>query len=132
LHALNDDCRARVDFVGRLPKLARGPNLRDVDGCLLTSVVFNKVTDEQTVEELQVDVAVKVFAADAVDRLQRTLDSGGLQFRADFEEIALSADGWGEAIAEQQLIGLSGWDGRAVLLYIRPDGELDRLRIEIH
>jgi hypothetical protein len=129
---LNADCRARADFVGKLPKLARGPNLRDVDGCLLTSVVFNKVTDEKMGEELQVDLAVKVFAADAVDRLQRTLDSGGLQFRADFEEIELTTDEWGDAALERPLVGLSGWDGRAVVLYIRPDGQLDRLRIEIH
>jgi hypothetical protein len=132
LHALNDDPSARADFVGRLPKLIRGPYLRNVDGYLLTCLVFNKVTGEQTVEELQVDVAAKVFAAGAVDRVQRALDCGALQFRADFEEIELIADEWDDVVVERPLIGLSGWDGRAVVLYIRPDDELDRLRVEFH
>jgi hypothetical protein len=55
-----------------------------------------------------------------------------LNFRADFEKVETTADDWSDFGAEARLIGLSGWDGRAVLLYIRPDDELDRLRVEIH
>jgi len=132
LYVLNGDRCARDDFIHKLAELVRGPNLRQVDGRLLTTVVFDKEVEEQKVAELQVDVAVKLFAADAVVRLQRALDSGSLNFRADFEKVETTADDWSDFGAEARLIGLSGWDGRAVLLYIRPDDELDRLRVEIH
>ena len=62
----------------------------------------------------------------------RQPDRHGLNFRADFEKVETTADDWSDFGAEARLIGLSGWDGRAVLLYIRPDDELDRLRVEIH
>ena len=132
LYVLNGDRRARDDFVHKLAELARGPNLRQVDGRLLTTVVFDKEVEEQKVAELQVDVAVKLFAVDAVVRLQRALDSGSLDFRADFEKVETTPDDWNDFGAEPRLIGLSGWDGRAVLVYIRPDDELDRLRVELH
>jgi hypothetical protein len=110
-----------------------------MNGCLLASVVFDKRIDEQTVEELQVDVVVKVVAVDAFDHLQRTLDNGNLDFRADFEKVEPVVDIWGEVNAEPRLIGLCGWGGRAVVLYIRPDDDTirpdddtDRLRIELH
>ena len=60
-------------------------------------------------------------------KLSETVD-----FRADFEKVETTTDDWNDFGAEPRLIGLSGWDGRAVLVYIRPDDELDRLRVELH
>jgi hypothetical protein len=127
LHALNDDRGVRAAFVENLIKAIHGRFLPEVDGYRLTTIVFGKVT-----EELQVAVAVRAFAADAIDHLQRAVDSGTLEFRADFEKIETPGVDWGGATIERRLIGLSGWDGRAVVLYIRPNDELDRLRIDIH
>jgi hypothetical protein len=132
LHALNNDRLARAEFVQSLIKTARGRFLREVDGRLMTTVVFDKATEESGGGELQVDVAVKKFAVDALDRLQQTVDNGNLEFRGEFETIEIPADNWGGATVERRLFGLTGWKGRAALLYIRPDNELDRLLIDVH
>jgi hypothetical protein len=132
LHALSNDRLARAEFIESLIKTARGRFLPEADGRLLTTVVFDKAAEELGGKELQVDVAVKTFAVDALDRLQQTVDTGNLEFRGEFEAIEIPADDWGDATIERRLAGLTGWNGRAVQIYIRPDRKFDRLLIDVH
>jgi len=133
LYVLNGDRRARNDFTHNLAETIGGRDLRKVGDRLLTTIVFDKQIEGQEAAELQVDVAVKVVADDAVGRLQRALDNGSLAFRAEFEAVKPTDDDWGAFAAEpRRLSALSGWDGRWAVLYIRSDFGFDRLGVEIH